>query len=165
MKQRFSVSIESPQSGYMSFRLQAGEQRLLATLAHAPYDSLHDLLAALTALIGGAREAVVKCNCEPEELDFRFECEGEEVDFRVVRYQDHRRLPKGRRTVFAARVPQTEFFLAFWRELRELRRRSETDVFGQNWRRQFPHPELQEFNRAVRGFKRGLRAAATQHAR
>lgn len=169
MKQTFSVSIESPQSGFMSMRLRAGAprssseqtetppppQQLVLGVAHAPYDSLHDLIEGLTALAGEGRAFEVRWNCEPEEYDLHVTpAENEEVELRVTRYPDHRRRQAMRETVFSHRAPKMEICLAFWRELRELHRRSDEDVFDKNWRRPFPQQEMQEFTRVLRSLKR-----------
>ena len=50
MDETFRVSIESPQSGWMSLRLKSGERQFVAVMSHAPHDSLRELLAALAAL-------------------------------------------------------------------------------------------------------------------
>lgn len=154
MNQRFHVSIESPQSGWVSLSLKAGDREFVDAMSHQPYDSLNDLIRGLTALVGDRRPFTVRWNREPEEYDFRVEAAGDEVDLRVVRYQNHRRLKGQSREVFALRAPLHDFVIPFWKELRQLRRRSETDVYEQNWRRPFPHDELREFNRAVKALKR-----------
>lgn len=154
MSQPFLVSIESPQSGWVSLSLKGGGQEFVTAMAHGPYDSLHDLIAGLTALAAGPHSFTVKWNREPVEYDFRIESAGEEVRLEVVRYRDHRRLKEQSRVVFECRAKRPDFVLPFWKELRQLRRRSETDLFDQNWRRPFPHEEFREFNRAVKALKR-----------
>ncbi len=158
MGDKFHVSIESPQSGWVSLSLAAGERRFVGAMSHAPYDSLRDLIAALTAIVGGETRATVRWNGEPEEYDFRFEAAGGEVGLRVVCFRDHRRLEEHSREVFAHRAARADFVVPFWKELRQLRRRSETDVFEQNWRRPFPHEEFRRFNRAVKELRRAARA-------
>lgn len=162
MSENFKVSIESPQSGFMSVSLAGDGRRFVTAFAHAPYDSLRDLLGGLTALLsGGGEKFLVRWNCEPEEYDFEFAARrGDDapVDFRVVRYPDHRR--RAGEAVFKLSCPRLDFCHEFWRELRELRRRSETDVFEQNWRREFPHEELRRFTTVLRDFKRKSAAAA-----
>ena len=154
MSDKFHVSIESPQSGWVSLSLAAGERRFVCAMSHAPYDSLRELVAGLAAVVAGEGRVTVRWNREPEEYDFCFESAGGEVDFRVVRFRDHRRLPEHSGEVFAFKAAKAEFVLPFWRELRQLRRRSETDVFEQNWRRPFPHEEFRRLNRAVKELRR-----------
>lgn len=152
MGEEFHVSFESPQCGWMSVSLEGRGSRLVTSVAHAPYDSFGELLDALASLLEGAQSAVVRWNREPEELDFRFEARGEAVSFEVVRYADHRR--EAGTTVFAARLTRGELCGAFWRELRGLRRRRETDEFEQNWRRPFPHGGLRRLTKLYRAHKR-----------
>jgi hypothetical protein len=165
MSEKLLVSFESPQCGWMSMSLEAGGRRFVAAVAHAPYDSLRELIGGLTALLdGGAPPAAftVSWNREPEEFDLRFEPAGEEVGLEVVRYPDHRRL--SREVVFATRRPKAEVCRAFWRELRQLRRRAGVDEFEQNWRRPFPRRELEEFTAALRKVRRGPSTPRRTHA-
>lgn len=150
MSQPFRVSFESPQCGWMSVRLEARGSRLVTSVAHGPYDSLGELMDALATLLEGRDTAVARWNREPEELDFKFDARGggDEVSFEVVRYADHRRASAA--VVFSARLTKREVCGAFWRELRGLRRRRETDEFEQNWRRPFPEAELRRFTKALR---------------
>lgn len=152
MSQPFKVSFESPQCGWMSVSLEARGARLVTSVAHAPYDSLGDLLDALVALLEGRESVIVRWNREPEEMDFRFDTHDGLVALDITRYADHRRASG--EIVFNARLPKEEVCDAFWRELRGLRRRRETDEYEQNWRRQFPDEKLRRFTKALRAFKK-----------
>lgn len=152
MSQTFRVSIESPQSGWMSLSLKAGDESLLMVAAAAPYDSLRDLIEGLSALLTGSEAATVKWNCEPEEFDFKIAAhgEGDRVEFTAIRYADHRRRRGDRRTVFTLRGSKMNICLPFWKALRDLQRRVSIDVFESNWRREFPRRELQQLTRIIR---------------
>ncbi|HEU4596840.1 MAG TPA: hypothetical protein VFS10_17015 [Pyrinomonadaceae bacterium] len=151
MSEKFSVSMESPQSGWMSLRLRAGAREFVAVVSHQPYDSLRELIEALVSLLGGARAATVRWNAEPEEYDFVLKAEGEDrVSLRVVHHQGHRREASRARAVFTCRASRVELCLPFWRELSEMSERSETDVFEQNWRRKFPRRELRRLTDAFK---------------
>jgi hypothetical protein len=161
MNQTLNVSFESPQSGWMSMRLRAGAEQLVLGVSYAPYDSLRDLIVGLTALLRDGRGFVVRWNCEPEEYDLSVTAAAagdDEIELGVARYPDHRRRQTARQTVFSHRAAKMEICLAFWRELRELRRRSHEDVFDQNWRRPYPQAEMQEFTKLVRAHKRREKA-------
>lgn len=159
MSQPFRVSMESPQSGWMSLSLKAGEESLLMVAAYAPYDSLRDLIEGLSALLAGSEGATVRWNCEPEEFDFRMTARGGDgVEFKAIRYTDHRRRQKDSRTVFALRGSKIEVSLPFWKALRDLQRRVSTDVFASNWKREFPQRELQQLTRLIRRLKREARS-------
>lgn len=162
MSETFSVSFESPQSGWMALRLKAGAAQLVLGVSHAPGDPLRELIVGLRGLLDEGRSFAVRWNCEPEEYDFELAAAcGDDVEFTATRYPNHRRRASERRTAFAHRAPKAEICLAFWTELRELRRRSVEDVFEANWRREFPQREMQELTRAVRSYKRRARTAAT----
>lgn len=153
MSENFSVSFESPQSGWMSVRLRAGSEQLLLGVSHAPYDSLRDLVEGLAALASERRPCVVRWNCEPEEYDFDLKAtEGDRARLRVTRYPDHRREPRASRTVFSLDAPLHQIVLSFWRELRGLLSRGVEDEFEKNWRRRFPERELQRLTETVAPF-------------
>ncbi len=152
MRDTLSVSIESPQSGWMSLRLRAGEQQsFVAVMSHAPHDSLAALMRALTALLNNlSTTATVRWNAEPEEFDFAFCASGEDkFELQITRFPDHRRETSTSDVVFSFDGSLRASCLTFGRELRSLRARSETDVFTQNWRRAFPEKELSEFTSAL----------------
>src|SRR5918997_6820187 len=97
------VTFNSPQSGYMSVGLRAGGREFAAAVSCRPGDSLRELISALTRLARGeTRAAVVRWNCEPDELDFRFDSDGERLTLAVVHYATHRREEPSGRTVFEA---------------------------------------------------------------
>lgn len=157
MKETFGVSMESPQSGWMSLRLSAGGREFVAVMSHRPYDSLTDLAVALSALLMKGRSSIVKWNAEPEEFDFEFEARGEEATLKVVRYRGDRRSKDNRAVVFSFRGSTLELCLTFRRELNDLKERGAVDGFEQNWRRMFPHSELQRLTKAVEAHGRKAR--------
>lgn len=165
MSQKLRVSMESPQSGWMSLSLKAGDEALLMVASHAPDDSLRDLVVALSALLSGSRDMTVRWNCEPEALDFRLKAHGSSVELRVVRYPDHHRRQEEGRVVLSLRGSKMETCLPFWRALRDLGRRVSTDVFESNWRRTFPQRELQQLTRLIRSLKHEARSETEDKAK
>jgi hypothetical protein len=164
MNKTLRVSFNSPQSGWMSLSLNAGEESFVAAAASAPYDSLRELIEGLTALLNGGDGFTVKWNCEPDEFDFRVALKDERVAFKIVHYTDHRRSAKASRTLFSLQCSKLEFCLPFWRALRDLRRYIAIDEFDRNWRRPFPQSEMQQLNEALRSFKRQVKAEALSRA-
>lgn len=147
----------------MSLSLKAGRANLAIAASYLHYNSLHDLIEALTALLGGREQSItVRWNCEPEEYDFQLAAEGDELQLNVVRYPDHRRREAARRTVFSVRASVLDISVAFWRELRGLRRRILVDEFDRNWRREFPHAGMREFTQLLRSRRRAIKADAAQ---
>ncbi|MGI8566776.1 MAG: hypothetical protein ACR2LZ_09885, partial [Pyrinomonadaceae bacterium] len=157
-----NVSLESPQSGWMSLRLRAGEQSLVMGVSCSPEDSLLDLIKGLTDVLEGNQHVKVRWNCEPEQFDFDIATEGDMAQLVVTRYPDHRRDSRAGQAVFSLHIPTSDVCLPFWKELRGLERRAETDVFAQNWRRPFPRREMQEFTRLIRKLRREMRKVRRQ---
>jgi len=156
MPEKFRVVFNSPQSGFMSLGLRFEEQEFSTAVACGPYRSLEDLIEALTALTRDeAREAVVRWNCEPDELDFSFESAGDELRLEVFHYATRAREAESRQRVFAAAGARREVCGEFLGALEDLRRDREVDVFESNWRREFPERELTELGRAVASAGRG----------
>lgn len=163
----FQVSLESPQCGFMSLSLTdaRAEKKIRMGAACEPHDSLHELIEALIRLLDGAREQIVRWNCEPEQYDFHLTIDGDaqqinpQINLRVVRFPDGRRLAETSEEVFNVREDRVRICQEFWRELRTLKRRSDTDVFRQNWRREFPDAELSELTKRLRALKRERRVS------
>ena len=152
------MSFESPQSGWMSVGLRAGGARLVLGASHAPYDSLRELIEALSALLaGGDVRRVARWNCEPEEYDFELSATGDRAELAVTRHATRARRADDAQTVFTHAAERLRLVLPFWRELRELRRRRAEDDFEKNWRRPFPERELRELTRLVRQRRRARR--------
>jgi hypothetical protein len=138
----------------MSIGLKAGQESFVTAVSHAPYDSLCDLIKALSALLAGGDNLTVKWNREPEEYDFELQREGAEVRLSVTRYPNHRRLKSKSEQVFAhAAATPLALCEPFWKALRELHRDITVDEFDKNWRREFPEAEMQELTQRLRDIK------------
>jgi hypothetical protein len=149
MNPKFRVSINSPQSGFMSVGLKFGRKRFLAAMAHRPYPSLEELMAALAAIINGAPEATVRWNEDPEEFDFYFHRSGDQVQLDVTRHSAEQRAPGQGELVFHADGSTAEICLPFWETLRAIEQDLATDDFAGNWRRKFPTAEFRKLEQAV----------------
>ena len=156
MKQKLRVSLESPQHGFMSLRLSSEQESFVAVVAREPYDSLRDLIKALSEALTGDGDTIVKFNSEPEEFDFRLAAHEGFIQLDVIRYPDHRRLAESASLVFTFRGKRLETCSVFWKELRELHRRTARDEFDRQWRREFPERELQELTKRIRSLKRDV---------
>ena len=144
------VTLNSPQSGYMSVGLRAGGREFAAAVSCRPRDSLLELISCLTRLARGeTSSAVVRWNCEPDELDFRFESDGDRLSLAVIHYTTHKREEPSSQTVFASAGSRAEILGAFRAALEGLRADAEVDVFERNWGREFPERQLRELGRAV----------------
>jgi hypothetical protein len=162
MTQTLRVSLESPQHGFMSLRLSGGgPESFVAVVSHEPYDSLRDLIEALSALLESDGEVVVKWNSEPDEYDFQLAARGARFQLDVIHYPDHRRLVTASSVVFSFRGSKFEACQAFWKELRDLHRRSQQDEFDRQWRREFPEREMQELTKRIRSLKHEMEKKAS----
>lgn len=153
MKKQLRVSLESPQHGFMSLRLSDDDESFVAVVSHEPYDSLRDLIEALSEVLSGDCETIIKWNSEPEEFDFKLAAHDEVVELEIIRYPDHRRLAESASLVFSFRGTKLEAGLPFWKELRDLHRRTRQDEFARQWRREFPEGEMQELTKSIRALK------------
>jgi hypothetical protein len=156
MNQKLRISLESPQHGFMSLRLSSGKESFVAVVSHAPYDSLSDLIAALSGVLASDDQAIIKWNSEPEEYDFKLAARDDSVKLDIVRYPDHRRLAEAASIVFTFQGSKLDVCFPFWRELRDLHRRTIQDEFDRQWRREFPEQEMQELTKRIRSLKREL---------
>jgi hypothetical protein len=149
MSQTLEVSLESPQHGFMSLRLKAAGQSFVTVVSYTPYDSLRDLVEALTSFIDSDCDVLVRWNSEPDEYDFKLSARGDAVSLDVVHYPDHRRSIETGEAVFSFRGTKAGLCLPFWRELRDLQSRAARDEFDRQWRRPFPERELQKLTERV----------------
>lgn len=149
MTPKLRVSFNSPQSGFMSIGLKAGKASFVAAVAHAPYDSLRDLIMALSALLNGESEVTVKWNREPEEYDFELRRNGTDAELNIIRYPNHRRPKTKREVVFSYKGTFAAICESFWNAINELDGDRDIDEFDKNWRREFPEEATQELARLL----------------
>jgi hypothetical protein len=161
MSESLHVCFNSPQSGWMSFELSAGEQKFVEVVSYTPYDSVRDLINAVAAiLVADTDEAVVRWGINPESLDFKFRSRGDDADLKVFRYLDEQRGGSGAdgsELVFSFSGDRVELCRSFWQALREMQGAAETDGFARNWRREFPARELEELTKSLRDGARSER--------
>jgi hypothetical protein len=162
--EKLRVSLESPQHGFMSLRLSTGRESFVSVVSHEPYDSLRDLLTALCAALAGDAETIVKWNSKPEEYDFKLAARAGFAQLDVIRYPDHRRLSEASSLVFSFRGSRLDVCWPFWKELRDLRRRTAQDEFSRQWRREFPEREMQELTKRIRALKHEIARTTSDNA-
>lgn len=153
MDEKLRVSFNSPQCGWMSFELKAGEQTLADTLSYTPYDSLFDLINALRAILAEDTTLRVKWALEPDELDLTFSARGDEAALEVDWYQNQQRAVGTGERVFSFRGSRLDLCHPFWKALRDLQGDIEVDEFARNWRREFPERELLRLTEEIRAYK------------
>jgi hypothetical protein len=154
MNEKLHVSFNSPQCGWMSFELRAGEQSVAEAVSYTPYDSLVDLIDALVKLLKDDTELTVKWAHDPDEFDFNFRARGDEAKLEVEWYQDSLRAGATGELVFDFAGSRLEVCHPFWKALRDLQADIEVDEFARNWRREFPAREMLRLTEAIEAEKR-----------
>ncbi|HLL15085.1 MAG TPA: hypothetical protein VK388_08475 [Pyrinomonadaceae bacterium] len=142
MSEKLRVSFNSPQCGWMSFELRAGERSLAEAVSCAPYDSLVDLINALVKLLRDDVELTIKWAHDPDELDFKFSAGGDEARLEVDWYRDSVRDGATGERVFTFEGSRLDVCYPFWKALSDLQADIEVDEFARNWRREFPAREM-----------------------
>lgn len=162
MSDKFFVSFNSPQCGWMSIGLTGGGTEFHTTTAHAPHKrALPNLLEVLTDLLdenSDGLEFLIQWNRDPEEFDFWFRRTNGKIRLEVWQYATGRRLAAEREKVFVYAGDVLEIAGAFHQTFSHLRADIETDEFEQNWRQPFPHREFERFDRAYQQVRAALAA-------
>ncbi|MDX6272744.1 MAG: hypothetical protein QOD28_3967 [Acidobacteriota bacterium] len=153
MDEKLRVSFNSPQCGWMSFELRAGEQSLVDAACSAPYDSLLDLIRALSRLLVEDTELTVKWAYEPDEADFNFKARGERAELEVVWYENRLRLEGTGERVFFFEGSRLDLCRPFWEALRNVQRDIVVDEFARNWGREFPAAEMQRLTGEIEAYQ------------
>jgi hypothetical protein len=153
MSETLHVSFNSPQCGWMSFELRAGEQSLIDAVSSAPYDSLRDLIRALSKLLVDDTDLTVKWAYEPDEADFNFKAGGERAELEVKWYKNQLRLEGTGERVFFFEGSRLELCHPFWKALRDIQSDTEVDEFARNWRREFPESDMKRLTEDITAYK------------
>lgn len=148
---KLKVTFNSPQSGFMSFSIESGEQSFVTAVSWAPYDSLRDLMVALSSIIQGPGKHTIKWNREPEEYDFVIERHDGDVTFDVARYSGHKR--SNREVILHHESALMDLCLPFFEAFEDLQRDVAVDEFDKNWRREFPEKEMKELSHRMQNAK------------
>lgn len=153
MSEKLRVVFNSPQCGWMSFALRAGEQNLHDAVSHTPYDSLSDLISTLSRLLSEDTELTVKWAYGPDEADFIFRARGDAAELEVNWYKNHLRVEGTGERVFFWQGTRFDLCHPFWMALCDLQGDTEVDEFARNWRREFPAAELRRLSDEIRAYK------------
>jgi hypothetical protein len=154
MSEKLSVSFNSPQCGWMSFELRAGERSLIEAVSSVPYDPLRDLICALSRLLLEETELTVKWAYEPDEADFNFKARGRRAELEVKWYKNHLRLEGTGERVFFYEGSRLDLCHPFWKALRDIQNDMEVDDFTRNWGSEFPESEMKRLSEDIKAYKR-----------
>jgi hypothetical protein len=155
MAEKFEVSFNSPQCGWMSVGFKNGENEFNSTTAYTPHSqALTEILKGLTSLIDATTprdEFIVHWSRNPEAFDFLFKRDGTSIEFTVIEYPTFNRLSTEAETVFSYQGNAEEFCRAFHQTFSQLYEDRNTDEFEQNWRQPFPFTEYKDLENMVKG--------------
>lgn len=150
MKDRFFVSFNSPQCGWMSIGFEDAQNEFHTTTAHAPHSSaLPELLTILSELLekkSDRNEFLLKWNRNPEEFDFVFRrAEENLVNLQIFQYPSDKRETAEREKVYEFTGAAQEICLAFYETFAQMEKDRHVDEFEFNWRQPFPAEEFARF--------------------
>jgi hypothetical protein len=149
MSEKFEVSFNSPQCGWMSIGFKNGENEFHSTTAYAPYKGvLSEILQTLTALVTeNSFEKLIKWNRLPEEFDFVFKRHQNLATIEIYQYPTDERLEK--ELVFTYTGNPVKIALSFYETFTQLYEDRETDEFEANWKQPFPFADFEKFSKLI----------------
>jgi len=150
---KFEVSFNSPQCGWMSIGFEDGVNEFHTTTAHAPHSTaLPELMRILTTLAdvnSPENEFLLKWNRDPEEFDFHFVRNGEDLLIDIYQYPTEDREAIERELVYSHTGTVSETVAAFAETFKQLYEDRDTDEFEFNWRQPFPFSAYEEFKARI----------------
>lgn len=149
MSEKFEVSFNSPQCGWMSVGFKNDKNEFHSTTAHTPYKSvLSEILQTLTALMTeNSFEKVIKWNRLPEEFDFVFILHNKIATIEIYQYPTDERLEN--ELVFTHTGEPLEIAKSFHETFTQLYEDRNTDEFEFNWKQPFPFADFENFTKLV----------------
>ena len=155
--EKFAVSFNSPQCGWMSIGFKGGTAEFHTTTAYTPHaNALTEILDGLSSLIKSGSptdEFIVMWSRNPEAFDFYFKRNAQTARIEIFQYPSFSRRETESELVFAYEGDVLEICTAFYRTFAHLRADIETDVFDQNWRQPFPHQAFERFEQTLQSAK------------
>ena len=149
MSEKFEVSFNSPQCGWMSVGFKNGENEFHSTTAYTPFsNALSEILKSLSALLKSKTERdefKIEWSRNPEAFDLFFRQKDGIVFFQVVEYPTLNHKGEEGEIVFSHYGPVKDFCLAFYETFSQLYEDRETDEFEMNWKQPFPFADFEKF--------------------
>lgn len=154
MSEKFEVSFNSPQCGWMSIGFKNSENEFNSTTAHTPHShALSEILSGLNSLLTLQMEKdsfVIAWSRNPEAYDLFFTRNEDTIFFQVVEYPTFNRLSNEGEIVFSHHGNIRDFCEAFHETFAQLYEARETDEFEANWKQPFPFAEFEKFESALK---------------
>lgn len=140
MYQNFCVRFGDANHGWLPVILITNEQEFSFAASYVPYDSLSQLVEALSLFLKTSASKVVIWNTEPIEYEFIFsECD-DQAQIEVFEYAGSQRIQGTDKAVFKFSGSRQSLAIPFWRALRDIETRVD---FEQKWQRSFPKHGMQ----------------------
>jgi hypothetical protein len=155
MSEKFEVSFNSPQCGWMSVGFKNNENEFHSTTACTPFsNALQEILKVLSALLENKNERdefKVEWSRNPEAFDLFFRS-GDKINvfFQFVQYPTLEDKTEEGEIVFSHNGNLKEFCLAFHETFAQLYADREIDEFEANWKQPFPYDEFKKFQSVIK---------------
>lgn len=158
MNDKFFVSFNSPQCGWMSIGFEGGGTEFHTTTAHTPHErALPELLTILAELLNpdsAQKEFTLQWNRNPEEFDFHFARRGEEINLQIFQYPTEKRDAAEKEKVFDFTGGAYEICRAFYETFKHMEKEIHVDEFEFNWRQPFPMDDFKKFEKEFLNYGR-----------
>ncbi|MBH8572758.1 hypothetical protein I8752_06965 [Nostocaceae cyanobacterium CENA369] len=140
MPQNFCVRFGDANHGWLPVKLITNKEEFLFTASYVPYDSLSELVEALSLFLRTGASKLVRWNTEPIEYEFVLSEYAEQARLEVFEYPGSQRIQGTGKAVFEFSGSRKSLIVPFWPALRDL----ETRVgFEQQWQRSLPKHKMQ----------------------
>lgn len=159
MSEKFEVSFNSPQCGWMSVGFKNSENEFHSTTACTPFsNALQEILKSLSVLLENESEYdifKVEWSRNPEAFDLFFRS-GDKITifFQVVQFPSIEDKNGEGEIVFSHHGNLREFCQAFHETFTQLYEARETDEFESNWKQPFPFADFEKFESALKNHKK-----------
>lgn len=149
MSEKFEVSFNSPQCGWMSIGFKNNENEFHSTTAHTPFsNALPEILQGLLLLLETKNERdkfKIDWSRNPESFTLFFTQFKGIIHFQVVQYPTLDHTDEEGEIVFSHNGPVKDFCQAFHETFTQLYESRETDEFEANWKQPFPFADFENF--------------------
>jgi hypothetical protein len=147
---KLKAEFATPENGWTKVRLSAGDSFYQFFPSYTPYDSFNELLNSLLKILDGNPEAIVRWNDEPTEHKFVFNSKDGQITFKVYEIINSIVAGKAVEERFAFIGSQNEVLRPFWKGLRDMQSKQDTDEFERQWRSPFPKKEMLELTQRIK---------------
>lgn len=140
MSENFRVRFGDTNHGWMPVNLITNDQQFSFIASYIPYDSLAELVEALSLFLQVGYSKIVRWNAEPTYYEFIFSESNEQAMLRVIEYTNQKLVQNAEQVVFTFSGSRVSLIIPFWRALRDIETRH---GFEQNWQRPFAKQGMQ----------------------